>query len=231
MTYSDGVVYTQNVQVLLSNLKKYPDEYPGIVASSNAEASAYVRRMIAGIGTPGLSVDAGSISIPGELAEGVTWGGLAIVDVAYPVADIETLIDTAIEEGTKPAVKTVEVVLAEGTEIDTETGEVVGPVVITPAIPAQAVDALALPSDLSLVSFFPFSIPWDVYNVISALSAEPVTPVFTVDMPIPLLQEEPFHISIDLSPFDDFAPVFRALVGISICIAILVGLGKWVFGI
>lgn len=63
---------------------------------------------------------------------------------------------------------------------------------------------------LDLTQFFPFCIPFDLYEFFSLLAAEPEAPVFQWVIPVPQLDAE-FPISIDLSAWDGVASLFRTL--------------------
>lgn len=61
-----------------------------------------------------------------------------------------------------------------------------------------------LPYALDLTDFFPFCIPFDLYDLYSSLAAAPETPVFD-------LKIAGYTVTVDLSPWDDFAAYFRRL--------------------
>lgn len=63
---------------------------------------------------------------------------------------------------------------------------------------------------LDLTDFFPFCIPFDIYEFLSLLAAEPEAPVFEWVIPVPQMDTE-FPISIDLSAWDNVAKLFRTL--------------------
>ena len=65
----------------------------------------------------------------------------------------------------------------------------------------------ALPFMLDLKDFFPFCIPFDLYEFFSLLCAEPTAPVFHWE--IQDLAGNPYSIDIDLSAWDGFATLFR----------------------
>lgn len=58
--------------------------------------------------------------------------------------------------------------------------------------------------------FFPFCIPFDLYDFITVLSAEPEAPVFHWEIPVPQLGQT-FELEVDLSAWDDIAVLFRNL--------------------
>lgn len=62
-----------------------------------------------------------------------------------------------------------------------------------------------------LQSFFPFCIPFDLYNVIALLNVPPEAPQFTWRMGFGS-QFEPYDVEIDLRPYESVARVFRIMV-------------------
>lgn len=62
-----------------------------------------------------------------------------------------------------------------------------------------------------LQSFFPFCIPFDLYNVIALLNVSPEAPQFTWRMGFGS-QFEPYDVEIDLQPYESVARVFRIMV-------------------
>lgn len=61
---------------------------------------------------------------------------------------------------------------------------------------------------IQLRDFFPFCIPFDLYDFITVLSAEPEAPVFHWEIPVPQLGQT-FELEVDLSAWDDIALLFR----------------------
>ena len=75
-------------------------------------------------------------------------------------------------------------------------------------------DVWVPPSDpgiyaLDLTSYFPFCIPFDLYDMLSCLAADPVAPVIHWELALPGGSTMPFDI--DLSPFDSVAQLLRRL--------------------
>lgn len=79
-----------------------------------------------------------------------------------------------------------------------------------PATPSESDDTdtnkLKLPK--ILLQKFPFCIPWDFYNAIKMLRADPVPPRFDFSIPIPIVNYT-WQGSIDFSQFDDLASIVR----------------------
>lgn len=61
---------------------------------------------------------------------------------------------------------------------------------------------------LDLKDLFPFCIPFDIYDFLSALSADPVAPVFEFDLNLGVATES---MKIDLSNWSDLAAIIRTL--------------------
>lgn len=62
---------------------------------------------------------------------------------------------------------------------------------------------------LDLSNYFPFCIPFDLYDFLACLNAEPVTPVIQWELALPGGGSYP--LEIDLSPFDSVAQLLRRL--------------------
>lgn len=83
--------------------------------------------------------------------------------------------------------------------------------------PNEITDGLPILNNLS--KRFPFSIPWDIYNILSSLSSERETPYIDTYVTIPAVNYT-WHIQYDLSDFDDIASLFRKLFLISFIIGL-----------
>lgn len=73
---------------------------------------------------------------------------------------------------------------------------------------------------LQLKDFFPFCIPYDIYEFFALLAAEPEAPVFNWEIFVPQL-DKTLTARIDLSPWNEVAALFRKLE----LLAFIVGLG------
>ena len=62
---------------------------------------------------------------------------------------------------------------------------------------------------LDLSNYFPFCIPFDLYDFLSCLNADPVTPVIEWEIALPGGGSYP--LELDLSPFDPVAQLLRRL--------------------
>lgn len=63
---------------------------------------------------------------------------------------------------------------------------------------------------------FPFSFPWDIYALFSMVAHEPITPVFTVDIPI-LGLDMVYTLEIDLTGLEILSKVSRAFLTGTFC--------------
>lgn len=63
---------------------------------------------------------------------------------------------------------------------------------------------------IDLRRFFPFCIPFDLYDLFTAFIAEPEAPVFKWKIPVPQIGKE-FEVEIDLSAWDEVAKLVRSL--------------------
>ena len=173
----------------------------------------------------GVTADTTTVSPPAALPADTPWGGLAVegTGASATVGAVEQVIQEGVIGRERPIVRPVEVEIQAGTEVDSETGEITeNPVVITPSdIPLVASD-YAIPG---LHTVFPFSIPWDIYNVYSALNATPTRPSFDASLYVPVLDVSiPFKIEIpeEISEdVDNFVAVARSLFLVLMCVATL----------
>ena len=89
---------------------------------------------------------------------------------------------------------------------------------------ASIQDFFTFDADLSvytaeLTSFFPFCIPWDIYNMFTLFLAEPQAPHMEFDINFPYM-DEPWHLVIDLAAWDTVAQILRSLELIAFCVGL-----------
>lgn len=107
-----------------------------------------------------------------------------------------------------------------GTDVDPGTGTETLPATEPSEDPGEATEATTVtepwepPEDpgqfaLDLSEVFPFCIPFDLYDFLSLLNADPVAPV--IDWEIALPGGGSYPLRIDLSPFDSVAQLLRRL--------------------
>lgn len=135
--------------------------------------------------SPGMAIETGTITVP---TIDTTTEDKWFIDVgAAPGTTIETVTDGVITD-------TIEGDLTVSGEVAEEEPEFVidEPIAVT-----------------GLTEVFPFCIPFDIYALLSSLSADPQTPVFTARFVVPGIIEEEF--TIDLTPFNSVAQIVRTL--------------------
>ena len=71
---------------------------------------------------------------------------------------------------------------------------------------------------LDLSAFFPFCIPFDLYDFFTCLNADPVAPV--IDWIIPMPGGDSYPLQLDLSTFDSVAELLRRLQLLAFCIGL-----------
>jgi hypothetical protein len=71
---------------------------------------------------------------------------------------------------------------------------------------------------IDLKKFFPFCIPFDLYDFFTCLSADPVAPV--IEWVIPLPGGGTYPLVIDLSAFDSVAQLLRQLQLLLFCVGL-----------
>lgn len=71
---------------------------------------------------------------------------------------------------------------------------------------------------LDLKNYFPFCIPFDIYDFLTCLNADPVAPV--IDWEIPLPGGSTYPMQVDLSAFDDVARLLRRLQLLLFCVGL-----------
>lgn len=77
----------------------------------------------------------------------------------------------------------------------------------TTSVDGSSTDPTAYALDLS--NYFPFCIPFDLYDFLACLNADPVTPVIEWELVLP--GGSTYPIELDLSPFDSVAKLLRRL--------------------
>ena len=75
---------------------------------------------------------------------------------------------------------------------------------------SETIDKFNTPD--SITTKFPFSLPFDIYNVFNILSADPVAPQFEIPIDMTTIGGEVYTIDIDLSEYDFIANIVRWLL-------------------
>lgn len=91
------------------------------------------------------------------------------------------------------------------------------------AIPAAIADIFTPSADMdhfsiSLSDYFPFCIPFDLYDFFACLNADPVAPV--IDWEIPLPGGTTYPVQVDLSAWDEVAQLLRRLQLLLFCVGL-----------
>lgn len=187
----------------------------------------------------GIMADTSVVQLLDELPEGVEMGGLAVAGAGAGADALEDVIASGVMERQKPTVRSVEVQIGEGTEVDTGTGAVAeetpSVITVTPSSVPLSVSDYSIPG---LSGLFPFSIPWDIMRIWQALDAEPRFPLqdFSVTLDIPLLfGEHPPSVTFDLQSMpqvrqkvEDVAGIVRWCLYLVACIGFLVFVGGFI---
>lgn len=163
-----------------------------------------------------LSVDTSIIDIPEDIPDDATGsqslGGVMIPAIGAGVGGAAGAVAGTIINGIlggdliDDVIVPSSVSLPPGTTIGSGGDVLPDTLDINPSDVFLNSDSYSLPG---LRDYFPFCIPFIVWGALTALSAEPVTPVFvfSFDMPDEIGD---FSISVDLSPFDGVAQIMRS---------------------
>lgn len=169
----------------------------------------------------GITVDTSAVSVPAELPEDTEWTGMRVTELpaATPAETVQEAIKEGVLDREQVEVVPVDVEIAPGTDIDSETGELTeNPVVIEapvvetiPAVseltaPQAFLDSLAT----TMQTKFPFCLPFDAMKILSACVKTPSAPVISLTFHDPFTNAD-YTVSVDLSPWDSVASVVRQL--------------------
>lgn len=179
------------------------------------------------------------ITMPG-LNSGTIAGEDEDIPVGYPLWDSTTITNPETQEKEESSVVALAPTYEETKDLtqedvwagtgtynpgetvpeDATLGDVISSIIAIPGRIFGAIgDALAsffgfsgVASDyaIELKDFFPFCIPFDLYEFFTLLVAEPEAPVIHWEIPVPQLGQT-FTVDVDLSPWDNVASLFRNL--------------------
>lgn len=135
-----------------------------------------------------------------QLDQETAWDGETTLE---PETDTEPDATTATDPSTDPDT---------GTDTDPDTGTTTNP--DSDWKPDGDVGHFTL----DLTDYFPFCIPFDLYDFLCCLNADPVTPV--IDWGVPLPDGSIYPIKVDLSEFDSIAQLLRRLQLLLFCIGL-----------
>ena len=71
-----------------------------------------------------------------------------------------------------------------------------------------------------LETVFPFCIPWDVYYLMSALSADPVAPAIDFPLNFSNFGLDDYRLSVDFAEYESFAVALRAIEVLGFCVGL-----------
>lgn len=215
-------------------------EYPGL-SERDSCSSAYEEmvRYMYGDSTlsSGVYVDTTSVSVPDALPEDAQFGGLRVAGASgLGVEAVEDIIEGGVIERQQPTVRSVEVTVAEGTEIDVETGAIsgTGGVVIDEAEIVPAASVFAIPASLvsdftyALQHKFPLCIPFDALRIVQAFVKTPSAPEIRLTFTDPFSGTE-CNFVVSLSPWDDVAAVIRELQSLLLLVGFMLNAPKVLF--
>lgn len=94
------------------------------------------------------------------------------------------------------------------------------------AIPAAIADIFSPAADpevyqVDLKDFFPFCIPFDLFDIVTAFAAEPEAPVFEWPISVPRWGFE-YTLNVDLQEWEDVASLFRTLELTIFCVGLAI---------
>lgn len=178
------------------------------VLSAYSNTSGVKQEIISGAGTgqdDDVSVRTGVISIPQVLPDDTEAGGIFIPGVTDSTTpgEVEEIIEQSITTGTYPSIRPVPVEVQDGVTV-TDGGAEPDAIVIGSAQVPVPITAYQLSG---LETVWPFSIPWDVLQILSLLNAEPQAPRFEFEL---YLGVGTYDIVIDLSEWDSVARICRS---------------------
>lgn len=181
---------------ITTNLWYSNNYWAGSINGGNRPLVSVFPSLAAGLAYVRNGIDNGFV-VPGESLTVVT----GTIDIPYIGTDENWYIDVGADAGEDVDTVTAGVVadvMDNTLSVSSEVAEEEPPVVVDGPIGITG-----------LTSVFPFCIPFDVYALLSCLSADPITPVFTVRFVIPGIINEEF--TIDLSPFNTIAQIVRTM--------------------
>lgn len=127
-----------------------------------------------------------------------------------------TYVDTSTDTEVVPETVTLTEIWTAVTSIPANiAGFFADTIAAVQAIPAAIAEFFTPSGDvdsfgIQLKDFFPFCIPYDLYDFLTCLAADPVAPVFHWEIPVPQLGQT-FELEVDLTAWDDVAQLFRNL--------------------
>lgn len=169
----------------------------------------------------GITADTTTVIIPDALPEGTEYGGLRVAGLpaATTAESVIDAVQDSVGERLKTPVEVVDVEIAPGTEVDSETGAITQNPVVIEAPVEETIPALSAltPSQgflsamtEALQTKFPFCLPFDFMRVLQAFVKSPDAPVITMTFN-DRIGGGTYTVTVDLEPWDDIAAIVRRL--------------------
>lgn len=172
------------------------------------------------------------------VANSVTHDSESFAPVSVPSldpADISAQAQGSAQTGTIPDTVVDEIIAGEDVVPDTGTiadvitsiralgADIVSAVQAIPAAIADIFSPAADPEvyQVDLKDFFPFCIPFDLFDIVTAFAAEPEAPVFEWPISVPRWGFE-YTLKVDLQEWEDIASLFRTLELTIFCVGLAI---------
>lgn len=197
-----------------SNNKFYGTWYNRADGSINTELISGASEIPEAIGT--VNVDGEDLAVNGDgtvIKDGVTYvinddGSVTIGDTTYyPDYDLSVYPTTTIINLIGDISDNIDVVEDATDDVYDDTFENIGD---KTAVGVETLDNLMLPK--TIITVFPFSLPWDFVRGMKLFAAEPETPHFEVNIKVPAflnVPEQKWNLVIDLKQFEPVAKISR----------------------
>lgn len=173
--------------------------------------------------------------------------GETFVPVSLPSLDssvVSSQTQTQAQAGTATDAVVDEIIAGSEVVPDTGTGTIADVIAAIKAIPASLADFFAdvvaavqaIPAAIAdifspaadpeayqvdLKDFFPFCIPFDLFDIVTAFAAEPEAPVFEWPISVPRWGFE-YTLKVDLQEWEDIASLFRTLELTIFCVGLAI---------
>lgn len=197
-----------------SNNKFYGTWYNRADGSINTELISGASEIPEAIGT--VNVDGEDLAVNGDgtvIKDGVTYtinedGSVTIGDTTYyPDYDLSVYPTTTIINLIGDISDNIDVVEDATDDVYDDTFENIGD---KTSVGVETLDNLMLPK--TIITVFPFSLPWDFVRGMKLFAAEPETPHFEVNIKVPAflnVPEQKWNLVIDLKQFEPVAKISR----------------------
>lgn len=197
----DGQIYS--ISSLLAEYDRLIEQgqLTADIAQANSEQIKAILEYLQGLDIEGLGSYIQQLeSAINDLKQGDKDREAVLGDIARQLEELKTRLDSLGLDNVGSDIKSISDNLSKllNTEISAELDI------------SKTVDKFNTPD--SITTKFPFSLPFDVYNMFNILSAEPVAPQFEIPLDFTTLGGEVYTIDIDLSEYDFIANIVRWLL-------------------